>query len=399
MIKSSEWQLIPLRRVLRSAQSGFASGARDVEGVIQLRMNNVTTDGTLDWTSFIRVPASEKQLDKYRLRRGDVLFNSTNSPNLVGKTAMFVGYTEPVVFSNHFVRLRVDDTKLEPRYLACWLTYRQQQKLFESICTQWVNQAAVRKDDLLSLQLPLPPLPEQKRIAAILAKADRLRRLRRFARELSDTYLQSVFLEMFGDPVLNPMGWPIVKLSSIGRLDRGKSKNRPRNAPELYGGPYPFVQTGDVANASGYIRAYKQTYSELGLKQSKLWPSETLCITIAANIAKTAIMTFDACFPDSVVGFVPNEKTNVEFVQQWFAFIQGILEETAPESAQKNINLRILRNLDIPLPPLPLQREFAHIVHTFERLRAQQREAERQVEHLFQTLLHRAFRGEVGAPS
>jgi len=78
-------------------------------------------------------------------------------------------------------------------------------------------------------------------------------------------------------------------------------------------------------------------------------------------------MTFDACFPDSVVGFVPNEKTNVEFVQQWFAFIQGILEETAPESAQKNINLRILRNLDIPLPPLPLQREFAHIVHTFER--------------------------------
>ncbi len=248
---------------------------------------------------------------------------------------------------------------------------------------------------LAKYRILLPPLPEQKRIAAILAKADRLRCLRRTARDLNDTYLQSVFLEMFGDPVSNPMGWPIVKLSSIGRLDRGKSKNRPRNAPKLYGGPYPFVQTGDVANASGYVRAYKQTYSELGLEQSKLWPSGTLCITIAANIAKTAIMTFGACFPDSVVGFVPNEKTNVEFVQQWFAFIQGILEETAPESAQKNINLRILRNLDIPLPPLPLQGEFAHITHKFERLRGQQREAERQAEHLFQTLLQRAFRGEL----
>ncbi len=200
---------------------------------------------------------------------------------------------------------------------------------------------------------------------------------------------------MFGDPVTNPMGWDIEELGLIGVLDRGRSKHRPRNAPELFGGSYPFIQTGDVANSSGYIKSYKQTYSEQGLKQSKLWSKGTLCITIAANIAKTGILTFDACFPDSIVGFLPHQKTNTDFIQQWFSFIQQNLEDTAPESAQKNINLEILRGLPVPLPPLPLQEKFAQIVQKHERFRTQQREAQRQAEHLFQTLLHRAFRGEL----
>ena len=127
-----------------------------------------------------------------------------------------------------------------------------------------------------------------------------------------EDFLRSAFLEMFGDPVTNPKGWPLIKFSEIGELDRGKSQHRPRNAPELLGGPYPLIQTGDVANSGGYIRSYKSTYSEIGLKQSRMWPKGTLCITIAANIAKTGILTFDACFPDSVVGFSPNKKTNTE---------------------------------------------------------------------------------------
>lgn len=94
----------------------------------------------------------------------------------------------------------------------------------------------------------------------------------------------------------------------MGELAREKSKNRPRNAPELLNGPYPLIQTGDIANAGIYLKEYTQTYSELGLKQSKMWKKGTLCITIAANIAKTSILTFDACFPDSVVAFIPSEK-------------------------------------------------------------------------------------------
>lgn len=97
-------------------------------------------------------------------------------------------------------------------------------------------------------------------------------------------------------------------------LDRGRSQYRPRNAPELLNGPYPLIQTGDVSKAGLYITTYQNTYSELGLKQSKLWKAGTLCITIAANIAQTAILAFDACFPDSVVGFIPYGDVNAVYV-------------------------------------------------------------------------------------
>lgn len=169
--------------------------------------------------------------------------------------------------------------------------------------------------------------------------------------------IKAQFIEMFGDPVTNPKGWTVEKLSEMGEVNRGVSKHRPRNDPKLLGGKYPLIQTGDVANAGLYIVDYSSTYSDFGLAQSKMWNKGTLCITIAANIAKTGILAFDSCFPDSIVGFVPNNRTNTYFINYWFSFFQKILEEQAPESAQKNINLRILYELDIICPPIILQND------------------------------------------
>lgn len=255
--------------------------------------------------------------------------------------------------------------------------------------------ATLNKAKLKEIQIPLPPLAEQKRIAAILDAADALRAKRREALAQLDALLQSTFLTLFGDPVTNPMGWERKKFSEIGTLDRGASKHRPRNAPELLGGPYPLVQTGEIANCDTFIRSYKNTYSEIGLKQSKLWPAGTLCITIAANIAKTGILAFEACFPDSVVGFRSKDPATVHFAQTWLSFLQKMLEDSAPESAQKNINLEILRNLQIPLPPLPLQQKLAAIVESIERQKATQRAHLAELDALFATLQHRAFRGEL----
>ena len=102
---------------ISSSRSGFASGKRSPDGVVQLRMNNVRTDGTLDLTSFIRVPTTKKQVSELSLTDGDVLFNCTNSPELVGKTCLFKNFPEPVVFSNHFVRLRTRSEILFGDYL------------------------------------------------------------------------------------------------------------------------------------------------------------------------------------------------------------------------------------------------------------------------------------------
>lgn len=248
---------------------------------------------------------------------------------------------------------------------------------------------------LEELHVPFPPVPEQKRIAEILDRTEALRAKRRAAVAQLKTLTQAIFLNLFGDPVVNPRQWPRKKLSEIGTVDRGVSKHRPRNAPELLGGPYPFVQTGDVANCDGYIRTFSTTYSEVGLHQSRLWPAGTLCITIAANIAKAGILTFGACFPDSVAGFRSDDSATVEFVRTWFSFIQASLEESAPESAQKNISLEILRNLDIPVPGIESQRIFAERVATAERFKESYRASLTELDALFASLQHRAFQGNL----
>ncbi len=256
------------------------------------------------------------------------------------------------------------------------------------------GQPFIRPSDVKSSLISLPPLDEQKRIASILDAADALRRVRRQSLARLDELAQSLFLELFGDPATNPKRWEMRKLGEIGELDRGQSKHRPRDAPELFGGDYPFIQTGDVARSGGYIRKFSQTYSEVGLKQSKLWPTGTLCITIAANIAKTAMLTFDACFPDSVVGF-KTTQCEVEYVRHWFGFMQSHMEAMAPESAQKNINLKILREFPIPLPPLSLQQTFAGQIEELERIKARGRAQLAELDALFASLQERAFDGRL----
>ncbi|MDS1663534.1 restriction endonuclease subunit S [Escherichia coli] len=164
-----------------------------------------------------------------------------------------------------------------------------------------------------------------------------------------------------------PEGWEWSYLSDIGILARGRSKHRPRNDPTLYAdGTIPLVQTGDVARSNGCINTYSALYNQLGLSQSKLWNKGTLCITIAANIADSGILNFDACFPDSVVGFTPYEnEIPVLYFHYFMMTIKSTLEKFAPSTAQKNINIDILSQLFFPCPPL---QEFHRIVDKVQNL-------------------------------
>jgi type I restriction enzyme, S subunit len=299
---------------------------------------------------------------------------------------------ETGVVNQHIFRVIPDLSKVDKAYLrhAVVVALLAMQKHLHGATMQHVN-----RGEFLSTPLRVPPLAEQRRIAAILDQADALRAKRREALAELHSLTQSIFIEMFGDPVLNTSGWELTPLGTVGTLDRGVSKARPRNAPELLGGPYPLIQTGDVANCDAYIRQHTATYSEIGLRQSRLWPAGTLCITIAANIAKTGILTFAACFPDSVVGFNAPQAATVEYVRVWVSFLQKALEDAAPESAQKNINLAILRDLKIPVPPLDLQQTFAARINTVESLKATHRAALADTDALFASLQHRAFTGQL----
>ena len=197
-----------------------------------------------------------------------------------------------------------------------------------------------------------------------------------------------------------PDRWGWATMPQLGELNRGKSKHRPRNDPKLFGGPYPFIQTGDVKRSGGFVRSHNQTYNESGLAQSRLWPAGTLCITIAANIAETGILTYPACFPDSVVGFLfDGAPATVRFIDLFFRTEREEIARVAPATAQKNINLEILSEVAIPLPPLEEQKQIVAEVEgrlsVLEKLEVAVEANLTRADRLRQAILARAFAGKL----
>lgn len=160
--------------------------------------------------------------------------------------------------------------------------------------------------------------------------------------------------------------WKKKGLKDIGTINRGKSKHRPRNDKRLYGGDIPFIQTGDVNNDKLYITEYTQTYTDFGLSQSKLWDENTLCITIAANIANTSILKFKSCFPDSLIGFIANDQSDIIFVKYTFDKIREELKKLSQGVAQDNLNLEKLNSISTLIPSLPEQQKIADYLSTID---------------------------------
>ena len=220
---------------------------------------------------------------------------------------------------------------------------------------------------LKSFPIPIPPIEIQEKIVQILDKfTDYVTEL---TSELTSRKKQYSFyrdkLLSFEDEVYQ-VEWKT--LSEIAKdFGRGKSKHRPRNDVRLYGGDIPFIQTGDIREAGKWIENYSQTYSEFGLQQSKQWEKGTLCITIAANIADTGLLGFDACFPDSIIGFVANPEFAItEYVYYYLNSIKDYLENKSYGSAQDNLNLSTFSSLKIPVPSLEIQSRIVQVLDNFD---------------------------------
>lgn len=164
-----------------------------------------------------------------------------------------------------------------------------------------------------------------------------------------------------------PKGWDIQSLEDLASVERGKFSARPRNDPKYYGGDIPFVQTGDIACAKTYLTTFSQTLNEDGLSVSRLFPKNTILITIAANIGDTAITTFDVACPDSLVAIQAKENVDYIWLYYYLETCKDELDSKATQNAQKNINLQVLRPLQILTPPLPEQQKIAKILTTWDK--------------------------------
>ncbi len=214
--------------------------------------------------------------------------------------------------------------------------------------------------------VPLPPFSEQTAIVRFLDHANR--RIRRYIRAkqkliaLLEEQKQAIIHKAVtgqidvrtGEPHPSykdsgvewlgevPAHWELRRVKQVAQVLRGKFTHRPRNDPSLYDGPYPFIQTGDVAQAEKAITRYRQTLNKKGLAVSQMFPAGTLVMTIAANIGDVAVLDFEACFPDSVVGFVPQNGVGRDYLFYVFQAMKPELLREAPVNTQGNLNVDII---------------------------------------------------------
>ena len=398
-IKNS-FQSRRLGNLIVEAANGFASGEREQDGTIQVRMNNVDLNGKLDLSDCTRVPATKSQIAQFQLTVGDVLFNNTNSRELVGKTALFRGYSEPVLFSNHFTRLRVDGRALDPGYLSRWLTNQQQKGVFQGLCNRWVNQSSVRKEALLDLTIPLPAtLEEQQRIAAILDKAEAIRRKRSEASESLEELPHALFLDMFGHPVTNPKGWTRRQFDEVCDSRLGKMLDSKKQTGES---PRPYLRNLNVQwDRLEMSSVFEMDFTEDERREFRLAYGDVMICEGGAGVGQTAIWRceLEECYFQKSLHRVrpyPEVATSeyvahlIWMLMKFDAILGSISSATIPHLTGVK-----LKSLIIPVPPLELQKRFTRQIESLQTAKHANENALQESSLLFDSLVSRAFRGEL----
>lgn len=312
------------------------------------------------------------------------------------------------VTSNSLIMKDIDGVFTSSKFIYYMYSALNTEKLVSGSAQPQVTVQAFK-----DFAIPLPPLAEQKRIVEqienLFAKLDEAKEKALSVVESFELREKAIYKKAFeGDLTnswraengINISEWEEIPFEKLGKLERGRSKHRPRNDKRLFGGKYPFIQTGDVAGAGMYVTSHKQTLSEFGFEQSRMFPKGTLCITIAANIGDAAILSYDCCFPDSVVGFTPGEKCLNKYMYFYLQEIKAELEYIAPATAQKNLNLKLLGKVEIKVPSLKEQEK---IVEILEKQINDQENIVEKAENVIETIdvmkksiLAKAFRGELG---
>lgn len=386
--------------VLHDIRTGFACGANPTNGVLQFRMNNVSRDGSLDFSKTRRVPRDTKKLQEFMLAPGDILFNITNSTELVGKTAFIQSLPEPTVFSNHFFRLRPHGEKVDGRYLSLWLQKLFAERVFEGMCRQWVGQATINRDQFLAIEIPLPSVTEQRRLAAILDQAEALRAQRRAAIAQLDSLGQAIFVEMFGDPMSNRCGWPISALENLVDPEDSLNYGVVQPGDDVSDG-IPLIRVSDLKDGGVCLSSLKKIAPEVEAtyKRSRLRGDEVL-LSCVGSIGFVALVdkTMRGFNIARAIARIPlSGGVDRIFVAEYLksVAVQNYFTRELRTVSQPTLNIKQICETKMVLPPLDLQKNFARRVEVVEELKRIHRRALGKLDTLFASLQHRAFRGEL----
>lgn len=361
-----------------------------------IRVSDFNDNGSIDLHNLRFITKEIRdQISNYTISSNDIYISIAGT---IGKTGIIPKELDGANLTENAAKLVFKNIDQINKWFILYFTQTTDFKDQAGLATRIVAMPKLALSRLSDIQIPLPSISEQ---SSIVNKLDVLfdhidRSIDLLEENIKHTkgLMASVLEEVF----VNGKNWKRLPLNKVAKVERGKSKHRPRNDQKLFGDSYPFIQTGDVRSANKYIDKYEVCYSEFGLKQSRLWKKGTICLTIAANIGDVAILGFDACFPDSVVGITPNSMNN-EFLYYYLKTLQLQLDKKANSAAQKNINLKILSEIDVPVPSIEIQNSIAD---RFSRLEEKQfqillvlQSKLTYLKALKSSLLDRAFKGEL----
>jgi type I restriction enzyme, S subunit len=366
---------------------------------------------------FMEASAGPREIEKFQVHRHDVLATKdSEEPDDIAIAALVAEDLPGVLCGYHLAMIRPRSKRVHGPFIAWAHASKQFRAQYEAKAVG-VTRFGLSQYAFRAARIPLPALPEQKQIAAYLdascAAIDAAVATKRRQIETLDALVLSTIQHVVTqglNPNANtkasgldwlpdvPAHWKVQQIKRRCDLLRGKFSHRPRNDPALYDGEYPFVQTGDITAAEKYIQSYSQTLNELGFSVSKMFPQGTLVMSIAANVGDVAILDFEACFPDSMVGLVPNHHTHLDFLYYLMRAMKSILLRSAVLTTQLNLNyVRIGTNF-AAFPPKEEQGEIAAFLDAkTAEVRAAKAVLNRQIETLLvyrKSLIHECVTGQ-----
>jgi len=393
-----EWRWLGDKNVLVDIQPGFACGKKDVhDGIPHLRMNNISKDGFLDMTLVRRIPKEKAEKSAKWLKVGDVIFNNTNSTELVGKSCIFVGWEEPCTFSNHLTRLRCNFGTLSSEWLYLCLRELWLSGFFAANCTEFIGQSAFNKDKLQEVEIPIPPLAEQRRIVArveeLTRRVEEARRLRREVVTKILAFIPSFLGRLFD--LAERKGWKKASLGSkdisaiiMGQSPDGSSYNRDGKGVPLLNGPTEFG-------------VEHPTPMQWTTQPTRLCKAEDILFCVRGST--TGRMNWadrQYCIGRGIAAIRPNENNCLpKFL---YAFIQtqsNAVLHYGEGGVFPNFNKDQLAAMEIPLLPIDEQRRIVQYLDNLqsktEELKRLQTETESELASFTPALLAKAFRGEL----
>lgn len=299
-----------------------------------------------------------------------------------------------LMVSTGFIVLRSKRTIIDNNFLNHTLISPFFQRKKDKLCSG-STQKAINNGNFKKLKIPIPPLDQQKKIASILDAADAYRQKTKALIEKYDELTKSLFLDMFGDPITNPKGWDKRPMGELMTIVRGGS---PRPIDKFLGGNYPWIKIGDATKGDDiYLNSTKQSIIEAGLSKTRLLPKGSLIFAnCGVSLGFARIINIEGCIHDGWLAFSDlNISLSKLFLLKALNNITRYFRETAPDGTQPNLNSSIMKSFKIILPPIELQNKYELTLLELTEQKAQAQASLAQAEDLFNSLLQRAFKGEL----